>query len=125
MRKKKILLISLISIALVFLFLYYQTGKTATLRGKGDNWKASYAVNDYNISYTIAYIGEEKVPKTIDYVISPIYGGQVTESKNYQLNSIGVIRGTEIAGDIKLQDDESIYVKISWDGKEEILNLSR
>lgn len=61
------------------------------LRLLGENWRASYEITDSNLSYTIFYIGNENVPKSIDYAISHNYRGRSLEVKNYLLNEDGLI----------------------------------
>ncbi|WP_211356428.1 hypothetical protein [Psychrobacillus lasiicapitis] len=69
--------------------------KCFTFQGEGENWRASYEITDSNLSYTIFYIGKEKVPETIDYTISHNYRGRKLEVKNYSLNEDGLIQSTK------------------------------
>ncbi|WP_391117010.1 hypothetical protein [Psychrobacillus sp. L3] len=124
---KKILLVLIISLGLISLAACSEKGKVFTFQGEGENWRASYEITDSNFSYTIFYIGKEKVPETIDYTISHNYRGRNLEVKNYSLNEDGLIQSTipNTTEDSLHQVDESISVKISWDGKEEELILPR
>ncbi|MEK4485772.1 hypothetical protein MHH81_09235 [Psychrobacillus sp. FSL H8-0484] len=124
---KKLLLVLVISLGLISLAACSEKGKVFTFQGEGENWRASYEITDSNFSYTIFYIGKEKVPEMIDYNISHNYRGRNLEVKNYPINEDGLIQSTtpDNNGDQLLQVDESITVTISWDGKEEELILPR
>ena len=120
---KKIFFVLFISLGLISLVACSEKGKVLTYQGEGENWRASYEITDSNLSYTIFYIGKEKKPETIDYAIS--HRDRNSETKNYSLNEDGLIQSTKpyTKNNSQHQMDESVSVKISWDGKEEYLVL--
>ena len=124
---KKLFLVVVISLGMIFLVACSEKGKVYTFQGEGENWRASYEMTESNLSYTIFYIGKEKVPETIDYTISHYYRGRNLEVTNYPINEDGLIQSTKPDNnDEQLRPvDASITVKISWDGKEEELILPR
>lgn len=124
---KKLLLVLIISLGLIPLAACSEKGQVFTFQGEGENWRASYEITDSNLSYTIFYIGKEKVPETIDYTISHNYRGRNLEVKNYPLNEDGLIQSTtpDNSKDTLHQVDSNITVTINWEDKEEELKLIR
>lgn len=124
---KKILLVLVITFGLISLVACSEKGKVYTFQGEGENWRASYEMTESNLSYTIFYIGKEKVPETIDYTISHYYRSRNLKVTNYPINEDGLIQSTTPDNNEEQirPVDASITVTISWNGKEEELILQR
>lgn len=120
----------LLLVTLVFLMSGCSDGDSYSFSGSGENWDVVYEVvvtneTEQQTAGTIKYIGDDKAPETIDYIIEHNSLGQGSSDEESSLKSGAVKFKNITCGNCEIiQKDDEIEVEIMWEEQTEKLILT-
>lgn len=120
----------LLMFTLVFLMSGCSDGDSYSFSGSGENWDVVYEIvitneTEQQTAGTIKYIGNDKAPETIDYIIVYNGLGQGSSDEESPVKN-GTVKFQNITcGNCEIiQKDDEIDVTIMWEGQTEKIILT-
>lgn len=120
----------LLLVTLIFLMSGCSDGDSYSFLGSGDNWEVLYEVvvtneTEQQTAGTIKYIGDDKAPETIDYIIEYNSLGQGSSDKESPLKFGAVKFKNVTCGNCEIiQKDDEVEVEIMWEEQTEKIILT-